>query len=450
MAFRDFRIGSLVRIVFLMLSLTCFIYLLLDTEFYATSGVLGLAVVLQVAELLHYVEKTKRDIARYLQSIRHADVSQLTRPIGAPAAMPELQRVLAELNADFREARLSGREREAYLEMIVRHVGIGLLVYDEGGEVRLFNAAAKKMLNVYGVRRISDLEARIPALARSLELLRPGERTLLPLEIDGEPLQLSILLSMMRTRDGLIHLVSLQNIQGELEERELDSWRKLIRVLTHEIMNSITPITSLAGTAGNLLREAASVEASGAELREQLEDIELALETIENRGRALMEFVDAYRDLTRVPTPVVARFEVQGLLQRVQRLAASRPGAAGVAFDCRVRPPGLELLADSNLIEQALINLVQNSLDVLEGRPDSRVELSAGLDRRGRVSIEVRDNGPGIPEELRTRVFVPFLTTRERGTGVGMTLARQIMRAHGGGISLGADASGGALVKLYF
>ena len=239
-------------------------------------------------------------------------------------------------------------------------------------------------------------------------------------------------------RGQVFNLISVQNIQAELEEKEMEAWQNLVRVLTHEIMNSITPISSLASTANDILNQCdgAGEENLDSETRH---DIREAVRTIQRRSVGLLHFVETYRKMTRIPKPVFRVFKVTDLFSRLQRLMKNELEEKGIGMSWSVEPKSLELTADPELIEQVLINLVLNSIQALEGRTAGRIKVSARLDSSGRPVIQVRDNGPGILEEVREKIFIPFFTTRRDGSGIGLSLSRQIMRLHRGTISVQSD-----------
>ncbi|HEX3074901.1 MAG TPA: ATP-binding protein, partial [Ignavibacteriales bacterium] len=222
---------------------------------------------------------------------------------------------------------------------------------------------------------------------------------------------------------------SLQNIQTELEEKEMEAWQKLIRVLTHEIMNSVTPISSLASTVGDLLER-------GQKDEETIKDIKLAIDTIKRRSDGLIKFVDSYRSLTRIPKPDFQIFQIRELFHRINQLMSIEFRKAGVHFEYSVEPDSLELAADPQLIEQALINMTLNSMQSLSESDNKKIKLAAHLDDRGKTVIKVIDNGPGISEELQEKIFIPFFSTKKEGSGIGLSLSRQIMRSHGGSIRI--------------
>jgi two-component system, NtrC family, nitrogen regulation sensor histidine kinase NtrY len=428
MDYRRFRLQCITRILLLGGSIYLFFYLLLDTSYRATTLVVALIIVYQVYALIHYVEKTNRDLSRFFLAIKHADFSQSFVSGNLGSSFDELKRSFNEVLDSFRHARAEREEQARYLQTVVQHVGIGLIAFRRDGEVELINAAAKRLLNLTHLKNVHTLQERWPQLAASLLQLSPGQRDLVKIEEDDRIQQLIVYATAFRMREQEYILASLQNIQGELEEQEMEAWQKLIRVLTHEIMNSITPIASLAGTVNDMLHTADPADETLADTRE-------ALQTIERRSQGLLHFVDTYRDLTHLPTPDFQIVPAAELCARVARLMRPQLEKAGIPLDVAVEPRSLELTADPEQIEQVLINLIRNAMQAAIGQTDAHIHLRAGMDGRGRPLIEVTDDGPGIVEEALDRIFIPFFTTKQDGSGIGLSLCRQIMRLHHGTIS---------------
>jgi two-component system nitrogen regulation sensor histidine kinase NtrY len=292
-------------------------------------------------------------------------------------------------------------------------------------------------LKVNVINNVDELSVLSKPLVEALRTIRSGNKILVKLVNNNELSQLSIYATEFKMRNKHYTLVSIANIQSELEEQQMEAWQNLIRVLTHEIMNSVTPIISLSSTASTLVEELDRNVKSGQSLTSDgLEDVKGALTTITKRSEGLLHFVDDYRNLTRVPAPNFQIVKVGSLFGRVQQLFAERFHEKGIAFSASVIPDNLEITADPDLIEQVLINLVLNSIGALSNSAAPQIRLESEIDKSGGVLIHVVDNGPGIPEELYDKIFVPFFTTRKEGSGIGLSLSKQIMRLHKGGITV--------------
>ncbi len=245
-------------------------------------------------------------------------------------------------------------------------------------------------------------------------------------------------------------LISVQNIQSELDEKELEAWQNLIRVLTHEIMNSITPIASLASTANRLLGNASTDLEKYPEIRESFRDVSQAITTIESRSQGLLKFVESYRKLTRIPKPEFEIVPIRELFNRVVPLMQAKFDERGIRFTQSIEPETLEITADLNLVEQVLINLLQNALDWAGTKPNGEAILSAGMGNAGRPIVQIIDNGPGIQKEALEKIFIPFFTTKPDGSGIGLSLSRQIMQLHHGSISVTSEPGRNTVFTLKF
>ena len=375
--FRNFRHQIVLRIVLLSISIYLFVILVTGTVLYATTALVGVIIVYQVFQLIRYTEVTNRRLSLFLQSVRHADFSQSFSTKGLGSSFADLNRAFSEVIEDFRRIREEREEHYRYLQTVVQHVGIGLIAYHKDGQVELINTAAKRLLHIPRLRRIQQLRRLSPELADTLLSLDTGQHTLVKVFLDGDILQLAAYATEFILRGRTIILVSLQNIRNELEEREMEAWQKLIRVLTHEIMNSITPISSLAGSVHDILSDLKPdflrTGVSGTE--ESLTDVITAIGTIRSRSEGLLHFVEAYRSLTRMPAPAFREFPLAELTGRVENLMRDTFRERRINYESKVIPVTLKLTADPDMIEQVLINLLKNAADAVCGRPGSNCAL---------------------------------------------------------------------------
>ena len=497
MVFKRFGVIVFLRTMILCVSVFVLIYLLTRTSYVATPFIVALIIVAQMYSLVHYVQKTNRDIARFFDSIKYSDFSQSFRSTVKGSSFEELNNAFSEVIDEFRKTRAEKEEHYRYLQIIVQHIGIGLLAFTQDGTVELTNTAVKRLLKVNNIKNIAELSNVSPSLVAALQKIKSGDKVLVKIVADNELSQLSIYATEFKLRENHYTLVSLANIQSELEEREMEAWQNLIRVLTHEIMNSVTPIVSLSSTASSLLTDAVGEKEEGGRKQETegarretgdrrhetgdddnasslqppvsnalsrgktagddnasslqppvsglhseeknaeiLSDVKSALDTISKRSEGLLHFVDDYRNLTRIPVPNFQIIKVADLFGRIQKLFDDRFHSKKIDCTCSVEPSDLELTADPDLIEQVLINLVMNSMSALSATASPVIKLVGKIDGRGGTILQVVDNGSGVPEALLEKIFIPFFTTRKEGSGIGLSLSRQIMRAHKGGITL--------------
>lgn len=431
MRFKGYRYQLILRALGIAASALLLAYLLERTALFYAPVAVGLTIPLQIAALVRYAEKATRDVNHFLDAVRQADFSQGLASGGRGPLFEQLSRAYADVMDEFREVRAEREEHFRFLQTVVHHVGLALIAFREDGRVELINTAARRLLNRSTLHHIEELRPWSAAFVDTLRQLRAGAHAVVRVHDEEHDLQLSMHAAQFRLRGTGHTLVSIQDIRQELEEQEMAAWQKLTRVLTHEIMNSAAPIASLARTARGLLR-AEATGAADAHDADSIRDTGEALEAIQRRSEALMHFADAYRSFSQIRNPNFQAFAVQDLFTQVRRLLRVKLETEGIDFHTHIDPPDLTLTADEELIEQVLINLLLNAMDALEGRPGARLQLRARLDRRGHALIQVADNGPGIPADLQERIFVPFFTTRPDGSGIGLSLSRQIMRLHGG------------------
>jgi nitrogen fixation/metabolism regulation signal transduction histidine kinase len=318
------------------------------------------------------------------------------------------------------------------------------------GSITLQNNAARRLFGSVEVTQLADLRQFGPSFHRSVADSVPGNRELVTFSVEDVEYQLTLAATEVIVAGSHDRLISLQDIQTELDITQAQAWQDLVRVLTHEIMNSITPVTSLATTATDLTDDIIQKTGKDSPLADDLADLHDAIETVARRSDSLMQFVHSYRQLTRLAPPEKKRVAIADLFESASRLAAAEWPADSVALTQRVDPTGLDVYVDRDLLEPVLLNLLRNAWQAAKDTRSPRIELLGRLNRRGNTVIEVRDNGPGVPDDLASKIFVPFFTTKEGGSGVGLALARQVMTAHGGFIRVMPNDGGGAKFSLTF
>lgn len=454
MGYKRFSLLLTFRLVLALASLMALAYLLSQPGFYAGTLLLILIIVFQGWEISQFVARTNQELSRFLDAVRYADFSQKFDLDTLGAKFPVLGDTLNGIMARYRDDRSQQEAELNHLQALIEQVPIPLISLANNGQLTLWNNAARRLFGAVDLAQASHLQQFGEAFYRAITDIRVGERRLVKLLSDDQELTLAVVASEMTSAGHSEKILSLQNIQQELDDTQLDAWQELVRVLTHEILNSITPVASLSKTSVQLLEDltdrlSAELELSD-ELGDELADIKEAVETVARRSDGLMNFVASYRKLTRLPSPQRESFSIRDLFDGLMRIMAARDDASNITVTTRILPESLMLQADRAMIEQVLINLLQNASQANTSKATVEVSLGARLNRRGQIAIEVADNGPGIPAELVKRVFVPFFTTRRDGSGVGLALSRQIMIAHGGNISAGRAPAGGALITLNF
>ncbi|MCP4694872.1 MAG: ATP-binding protein [Desulfobacterales bacterium] len=449
MVYKRFVIHCAIRVGLLVCSIGLLAFLLFRTDFRAAPAFIAMVVVYETVSLIRFVSATNKELGRFLLSIKHADFSQSFANTIQGAGFEELSRAFREVIEEFQRTRMEKETHFRFLQTIVDHVGVALVAFRPDGEIQLINNAARRLLETPRLRTIWQLKIDRPELYDAFTALSPGEKRLVKFRRRDHFLQLAIHGAGFVLRDQHLMLVSMQNIQGELEEKEMEAWQNLIRVLTHEIMNSITPIASLASTANGLL---AGIDLSNPSesMNDVIQDVIRAMGAIENRGNGLVNFVENYRELTRIPKPRFAIVPVEDLFERIQSLMRELFERKGVAFHAAIDPDGLRITADQTLIEQVLINLCKNAVEAVDDRGAPEIRLRAEMDDKGNPVIKVTDNGRGIREDNLDKIFIPFFTTRPNGSGVGLSLSRQIMRLHKGALTASSSPGRETVFVLRF
>ncbi len=390
--------------------------------------------ILQIFGLIYYVNRTNRTLRNFLQSLRYLD--SIPETTETEQSFQDLNVTYNEIIETVRRVNIEKAAEHHYFQLTIEHVGVGLLSFTPSGTVELINQAAKNLLHTDDLRNIKALDRKIAGFSEMLLALKPNRQRLLKLTVEGEFLKLSVRSTVFKISDRTVKLVSIQNIKTELEAEEADAWQKLIRVLTHEIMNSVTPVKSLTGTIIKML-ESEEQRCQPGELHYNvIHNVLDGLRAIDKRSKGLLNFVQSYRHLTRIPKPNLKTFSVMDLFHNAMLLMQSEVDKCHIQLGAELQDENLPLLADEKLVMQILINLIKNAIQALNNTPNGEITLKGFASNDGATVIRVTDNGPGISPEFIDKIFIPFYTTKEEGTGIGLSISRQIMLLHGGSIGV--------------
>jgi two-component system, NtrC family, nitrogen regulation sensor histidine kinase NtrY len=399
------------------------------------------------ANLYRFVNETNRRLARLFESVRYSDFA-IRFPTGKEKGV-SFEEVNKQFNAVLESFRQTRAEKEAnllFINTVVQNLSAGIVVFDAQKNVLLSNNAALQALGLYRLHHLKDLPENHQALRDFVENLTSKGKMLYQSETGR---QLSVQGVQMNLQGRLVWLITLQNIHPELQEKELDSWRNLTRVLRHEIMNSVTPIVSLVKT----MQEIVQHDLKKTHDNTSLEDLEEALEVVASRGSGLVDFVEAYRTFTSIPQPHFAAVSVKKLLENVVHLTSTEMLNTKINLSIHIPPEPLEIEADVAQIEMILLNLLKNAREAFENSDLSlskKIDITAGKDLKNRTFIEISDNGVGIEPDLLQEIFIPFYTTKLEGSGVGLSISRQIMQMHGGDIRVESGLGIGTKFVLGF
>ena len=447
MGFKRFATQMTLRLALVFATLLLLAYVAVQTELVVVAALLTGAVALEIHFVVRFATRTNRELDRVFDAIRYDDFQQSFAIDQLGPTFADLKTTLDDVIARFRDARLDREAQRRYLEALVEHVPVAILAIRDDSSVELLNSAARRLLDAAGTIPTDRLLAYGPSFHRDLTQARAGARTLTRMEADGVPRHLVVSTTELKVAKTAVRLVTLQDIQSELDGNELAAWRDMARILSHEILNSLTPISSLARTANDLVDELA--RRTAAEGDELVADVHSAIQTVSRRSDSLMRFVRNYRQFTQMPPPTLRPLVVRDYLDRLEKLFTSEWAGRGIALHVAVTNH-ITITADDGLLDQALINLLRNAADAAVANPHPEVWIDARLSDRGRPVIEIADNGPGIDEALGEKIFLPFFTTKPDGSGIGLALARQVMLVHKGAITAASRTGGGALFRLTF
>lgn len=385
-------------------------------------------VVCFVFKILKLYNSVNRKIAYFFEALENDDYSiNFIEQRGTSSEM-FLSYILNKMKSVIQKTRIESQQKEKFYELILESINSGIVVLNPQGFVMQANTAALKLLGLSVFTHVRQLDRVDPALTLLFGNIKSGDKKTFSLTMERGTIQLSIKATELWLDKETVRLVVIHDINNEMDEKEIESWIKLIRVLSHEIMNSIAPITSLSDTLLTLYEDA------NVEDRDIRTNAINGLHVISETSKGLVSFVESYRKFTRIPTPEKELFNVSEFMQRIVILCSAEDNFKSVKINMEKVPEDLKLYADSNLLGQVMINIVKNAIQALQGRENACIEIAACKMEEDRTVFTIKDNGPGISEELMKQIFVPFFTTKEQGSGIGLSIARQIMRAHDGSI----------------
>jgi len=449
MAYSRFHAIVALRTAALTLTIVGAAWMLAQTRWYVTISLVLATALAQIIALVRLATQSSREVARFLDAISFDDTSQSFSGLLADSSHRELGLAMTRVLTQLRLVRSEREEQTRYFQTLIAHVPVALISADERGGVKLLNMAARRLFGS-ALAEMRQFVRHGEAFAVGMETIRPGTAAILRMERPTGTLQLKVAVTELALGGTRYRLISLQNIESEMSAQEMVAWQTVIRVMAHEVMNSLTPVSSLSATAHELVTGVIKQLPPDDPRAAALTDAAEALETVARRSQGLLHFVQNHRRLTKHLATQIEFAPVQRIFARLQRLLANDLATRDIQLITRVEPETLEIAADIELLDQALINLVRNAIEALRDTPDGRIGLSAHRDSDGRVAIVVADNGPGIAADQREKIFVPFFTTKRQGSGVGLTLVRQIATAHGATVDVSSTPGGGATVSLRF
>lgn len=445
MTFKRLQWSFALRVSLLIATLLALCYFLVNGQWWAGACVLPLCIAASLY-FFRYHRRIRQEMEQYVLAIHYRDFTRNYSWKNAPVEFRALHKGFNALNDAFRTI---SRERETqyqYLKKILELVDTGILSFEiETGDVLWMNESLKQLLDIPYLKNIDQADKRNPGLTERLRALQAGESRVISIKRENSAVKVLVTATAFQTGGRVYKLVAFQNINEALDETEAMAWQKLLSVMTHEIMNSVAPIASLADTLKNRMREATERPDKGI----LLADLELGIETIKRRSEGLTKFAETYRNLSRIKRLELKRVLVRDLFENIYQLMEPTLAQKAIAIEVVLGDTSQALDADPNLIEQVLINLVLNAMEALREKPDPAITLSAGY-QSGRPFLAVTDNGKGIPESLQDKIFIPFFSTRKNGNGIGLSLCKQIMLLHQGTVQVHTVEGRGTSFHLVF
>ncbi len=431
MVSRNIYIELILRIVLISATALGAGFLFFDGQ-YILAALLLIMLALQTYFLIHYVNQTNRKIAYFFDAIKNEDFTLRFPEKLSVKSLEELNHSLNMLNSMIQEIHLKKQAQEQYYQEILKQADIGILTINPKGHILYANPTVERLLNYHPLNHIKQLNQIDKKLYEQFADLKPFESRTHQLVNEREKIELALKSTTIAIDNQSLLLVVIQDIRKELDEKETDSWVKLIRVLTHEIMNTITPITSISESVLKYFKKGEKILSEDEFSEHHIQSTVKGLEVIKEQGNNLMSFVQSYRKFLSVPEPDKQLIPAQDLLGKVALLI----GNNSVKIELIIDPENLELFIDEKQITQVLVNLGKNAQQSLGNQADGKIKFFAGVDEKDKKFIKVWDNGPGIPADLIDEVFIPFFTTKNTGTGIGLSLSKQIMRLHRGSIQV--------------
>jgi two-component system, NtrC family, nitrogen regulation sensor histidine kinase NtrY len=449
MVLKRFTFLIILRIILLMGNVVLIAFIFGDKRLFFNQIILALILVLQVWELIRFVNHTNRELTRLFYAIKHSDFSITFRKELLGQSFEDLQESMIDIIQSYKQVKIEKEAQFHFLQMMVNQLHIGIIAMDQDHNITLINPTAEAMVGIRGLKNWRLLDFQNPGLVKELEGIGDNGKKLIEIKNPPDVKFVSADVRTLLILDKPLKLIALQDINSEIEQKEIEAWHKLIRILTHEIMNSVTPISSLTETIQGMLQDKNDKQKSIRDLdAEAIADIRFSLNTIHKRTEGLMQFVENYRNLTKVPRPVPEKVHIKPFLETISNLMANELKQKKITFHLHADSE-MQLYIDPMLVEQVIINLITNSIHAVANKVNAEIELKTTYIYSQPV-ISIRDNGKGIPPKELSEIFVPFFTTKKDGSGIGLSLSKQIMSLHNGSIKVQSQENAGTTFFLHF
>ena len=449
MVYKRLFIQVIIRVVLLLLTCIVLARIMFSPAYVHSSIVVSGILIVETLEIVWYLNRTNRQLAQFFSSLSDRASSLKFDGFESGSSFRDLSLRLEQISKLFQKERREKEAQHNYLNYLVEQIGVGIITFRDDGRIDLINPAAKTIFADRNIPEIASLNKYNPEFEKLIRDLELNEKALIRIIVKDELFYLTVQKSLFKLEDKFYWLISFQDINSELDKKELDAWQKIIRVLTHEIMSSISPVTSLSEHLLNKIQDPNKPGIVKKPDGKLMEDLGEGLEIIKTRGEGLMEFVKHYHSLTHLPTPVLEEVQLGPFLEKILSLIDPECKKNNISLMLEIREP-IQTSIDPQLIEQVLLNLIRNSIQALEGIGSGKsISIFADSDVTG-IQVSIRDNGCGIDIDNMDNIFIPFYTTRTKGSGIGLSFAKQIMRLHNGQISVKSDKGKGAEFIIRF
>lgn len=417
-------------------------------EWYFAEILLLPIIIYQFVDYYNYHKKVQSEVEQFVESVHYRDFSRYFEVKKAPAELQPFRSGFNEINTTFKVISKEKETQYLHLKTILEIVDTGIISYEmSGGEILWMNESLKNLLQIPYLKTIHSLEKRNAKLYQEILALNAGENVVSSISRNQDSFKVLLSASMFRNDEKIFKLIAFQNINEALDEGESQAWQKLLSVMTHEIMNSVAPISSLAETLKDRIHESMEQQVHS---KEALEDIETGISTIKKRSEGLLRFTETYRSLSKITRASVSKILIIELLEHIQQLMQPTLDKKSISLEIILRDPFLTLEADASLIEQVLINLLLNAIDAVKDHPQPRISITAEVRLNGKITIRIADNGSGIKPEVMDKIFIPFFSTKKAGSGIGLSLCKQVMMLHKGSIQVQSVDNQGTVFTLQF
>ncbi len=435
MGFNRFYFSIIVRVVLIVITGILFSFFLGQEDKIMASIISVILIIIQTVVLITYINKTNRNLATFLLRIQAKDTAVNYQDDQIAKSFKGLNLSFEQISKELQQIRIEKEQKTHYLNTIVDHTKIGIIAFDEKGNIELFNPEASAILHCESCKFMSTLLEKVPIFHQAITDVSTPLSLLIKINLNSEIQNLALKKTRINIGTKTIHIISFQNIKRELDHNELESWQKLIQVLNHEIMNSLTPITSLSKVISRYIHKDGIIKKASELNDEIIKDIAINTEIIEERGKSLTDFIEVYKNITKNPKLHLTKFRIAKTVEKIRRFYREKFEDQNIEFNIEI-DKDIELFADESLIEQMLINLIKNSTEALVKQTKPFINIRANNTSDGGIMIRIEDNGDGIPATELDKIFIPFYSTKENGSGIGLSLSRQIMYLHKGSISV--------------